>query len=380
MGDRQIVKILHVYKTYYPDTFGGVETFIDQLILSTKPYGHQSEILSLTKNPTSSIVEINGYKVHKIKQNFEIASCPFSLEALSIFSVLAAKADIIHYHFPWPFADLLHLLSRTKTPSVLTYHSDIIKQQFLLKFYTPLMQQFLNKVHCIVATSPNYSASSPILRKLTHKTEVVPLGLDKDHYPNPSNEKIDFWRTRFPNRFFLFIGSFRYYKGLPFLIEAAKNIDAPIVMIGTENAFAKELKAKALNLGLKNIHFLGALPEEDKVALLMLCYALVLPSHLRSEAFGLSLLEGAMFEKPLISCEIGTGTSYINLHDETGMVVPPADALALNKAMRFLLDHPNQTELMGHRAGERYKRMFMAKNMAESYIKIYERVLKNTSA
>ena len=69
---------------------------------------------------------------------------------------------------------------------------------------------------------------------------------------------------------------------------------------------------------------LGALDDADKVALLTLCYAVAFPSHLRSEAFGISLLEGAMYGKPMISSEIGTGTSYINIDGETGLVVPMA--------------------------------------------------------
>ena len=63
------------------------------------------------------------------------------------------------------------------------------------------------------------------------------------------------------------------------------------------------------------------------MALLALSYAILFPSHLRSEAFGISLLEGAMFGKPLISSEIGTGTTYINIDGKTGVVVPPSDQM-----------------------------------------------------
>jgi glycosyltransferase involved in cell wall biosynthesis len=86
---------------------------------------------------------------------------------------------------------------------------------------------------------------------------------------------------------------------------------------------------------LSTIHFLGFLSNEDKVALLTLCYAVLFPSHLRSAAFGISLLEGAMYGKPLISSEIGTGTSFINIANETGLVVQPSDPLALRQAMRL---------------------------------------------
>jgi glycosyltransferase involved in cell wall biosynthesis len=71
------------------------------------------------------------------------------------------------------------------------------------------------------------------------------------------------------------------------------------------------------------------------------------PSHLRSEAFGISLLEGAMYGKPMISSEIGTGTTYINIDQQTGLVVPPSDPQALREAMRTLWDDPQLAQEMG---------------------------------
>ena len=55
----------------------------------------------------------------------------------------------------------------------------------------------------------------------------------------------------------------------------------------------QELKEQAAKLGVNNIHFIGYLSDVEKVALLELCYAVVFPSHLRSEAFSISSLEGA---------------------------------------------------------------------------------------
>jgi len=137
-----------------------------------------------------------------------------------------------------------------------------------------------------------------------------------------------------------------------------------------------ELKAQAAALGLTNIHFLGFLEDEDKVALLMLCYCMLFPSHLRSEAFGISLLEGAMFGKPLISSEIGTGTTFINIAGETGLVVPPSDADALRQAMRYLWEHPQQAAEMGRNAEIRYWHYFTADKMVESYAALYHELVK----
>ena len=137
----------------------------------------------------------------------------------------------------------------------------------------------------------------------------------------------------------------------------------------------QEIKDHAKKNGLTNIHFLGALPDNDKVSLLMLSYAVLFPSHLRSEAFGISLLEGAMYGKPMISSEIGTGTTFINIANETGLVVPPSDPDALRSAMRHLWEQPELAAEMGRRAEERYWTYFTAKKMSDSYVELYKSLL-----
>jgi glycosyltransferase involved in cell wall biosynthesis len=105
---------------------------------------------------------------------------------------------------------------------------------------------------------------------------------------------------------------------------------------------------------------------------LELFYAVVFPSHLRSEAFGISLLEGDMYGKLLISSEIGTGTTYINIDKETGIVVPPSEPAALRQAMDYLWNNPEKAQTFGKRAEERYWKLFTAKQMANSYLTLYK--------
>ena len=171
----------------------------------------------------------------------------------------------------------------------------------------------------------------------------------------------------------------RYYKGLHILLEAAQGTGYPIVIVGA-GPLEQELREQATALGLHHVHFVGRLGEEDKVALLQLCTAILFPSHLRSEAFGISLLEGAMYGKPMISSEIGTGTSYINIHNETGLVVPPSDPLAFRAAMRTLWDNPLQALAMGQKAALRYEQLFTAEQMGRQMAKIYREVVAEKSA
>lgn len=359
------MRVLHFYKTTTLNSFGGIEQAIHQMATGTSHLGIENQVLSLTSDRVQRTVSCDRYLVHLAKLDFQIASTGFSASALSRFAQLAKEVDIIHYHFPWPFMDLVHLATRVRKPTIVTYHSDIIRQKFLLHLYRPLQRQFLLSVDKIVATSPNYLASSDVLRRYSEKVVVIPIGLDKSTYPNSSLERLVYWRQHVGEKFFLFIGVLRYYKGLHILLDAARGLDYPIVIVGS-GPIEDELKKQAKKLGLSNVHFLGHLPDEDKVALLTLCYAIVFPSHLRSEAFGISLLEGAMFGKPMLSSEIGSGTTYINISGETGISIPPSDPAALRQAMQLLWNNPTLAKKMGECAEARYWQHFTAEKCAEA--------------
>jgi glycosyltransferase involved in cell wall biosynthesis len=373
------MRVLQFYRTSFPDTMGGIEQVIHQIARGASKLGVKTDVLSLTAARHAAVTELDGYRVQRARLDLQIASTGISVSAFRRFADLARQADLIHYHFPWPFMDLVHFATRIDKPTLVTYHSDIVRQKQLLRLYRPLKTRFLASMDRIVTTSPNYLATSDVLRKYAGKVSVIPIGLDKASYPLPDPQLQQAWRARFGARFFLFVGVIRYYKGLHILLEAARASDYPIVIVGA-GPVEQELKDQAAQLGLRNVHFLGHMSDEDKVALLSLCTAVVFPSHLRSEAFGISLLEGAMFGKPMISSEIGTGTSYINIAGETGLVVPPNDPQALHEAMRELWEHPEQAAQMGARAEERYWKYFTAATMARSYVGLYSELVRKHRA
>jgi glycosyltransferase involved in cell wall biosynthesis len=368
------MRVLHFYKTYYPDSVGGIEQVIRQMCVGTGRLGMQNTVLSLSRDKHLAPIAFEGHTVHRVPLDFEFASNACSVASLGALARLAREADVVHYHFPWPFMDLAHFIARVKKPTVVTYHSDIVRQKNMLRLYRPLKQRFLRSVDAIVATSPNYMASSPVLARYRDKTRIITYGLDQATYPQPDPALLAHWRQRIGPKFFLFVGVLRYYKGLHVLLEAVAGTGYPVVIVGAGPEEAA-LKAQAARLGLANVVFVGAVGEDDKVALLTLCYALAFPSHLRSEAFGISLLEGAMYGKPMISCEIGSGTTYINIDGETGLVTPPADPPALRAALRTLWDNPEMARAMGARAAARFQEVFTAEKMAASYAELYREVV-----
>jgi rhamnosyl/mannosyltransferase len=131
------------------------------------------------------------------------------------------------------------------------------------------------------------------------------------------------------------------------------------------------LKRQARELGLTNVTFTGYLPDDEKFSLFQLCRGVVFPSFMRSEAFGVTLLEGAMYGRPLISTEVGSGTSHVNIDGKTGIVVPPGSPKALRKAMDQLWHNPDIVQHMGRNARQRYEELFTGSLMGARYMGLY---------
>jgi glycosyltransferase involved in cell wall biosynthesis len=370
-GPASQLRVLHIYRTYFPETQGGVQEAIRQLCLATQPLGVSNTVFALAHNPEPAFTERPEGRLVRARSWVEIASCDFGgWAAFRRCRAAADESDIIQIHYPWPFADLLlPFIRRRSQPVVVTYHSDIVRQGLLDKLYAPLRRRLLNAASKIVATSPAYARSSETLRTYATKVKSIPLCLARS--PNLNAERAAHWETQLGRDFFLFVGVLRYYKGLDFLVAAASLIKAPVVIMG-EGPEGERLQQEVIDNRLSNVKFLGALPDVDKAALFSLCRAVVFPSHLRSEAFGITLLEGAQASRPLVSCEIGTGTSWINLHEVTGLVVPPEDPVALANAINRLAGDDALCHRLGDGARERWEKCFMPDTVGTAYRALYD--------
>ena len=373
------MRVLHAYRTYFPDTQGGLEEVIRQICLNTQGLGVESRILSLSPDPKKKVIRREEGRVYRPKRSIELASCSMSLEAFPYFSRLTQWADIVHYHHPWPFADVMHFLTGVNKPTVLTYHSDIVRQKILGRIYAPLMHRFLKSVDRIVCTSENYFATSEVLTRYSDKVEIIPIGVNEHSYPDAEPQLDRKLEQQFGRDFFLFVGVLRYYKGLHILLDAIKGAPYKVVIVGS-GPTELELKKQAENLGLTNVVFTGYLPDEEKRGLFNLCSGVVFPSYMRSEAFGVTLLEGAMYGKPLISTEVGSGTSHVNIDGETGLVVPPGSSKALRTAMDQMHYRKDMARLMGKRARQRYEKLFTGELMGKRYSEIYSQLAETPAA
>ena len=121
----------------------------------------------------------------------------------------------------------------------------------------------------------------------------------------------------------------------------------------------------------KKVTFLGEIDNQSLVNYLYASEVFVLPSIFRSEAFGISMLEAMACGVPVISTELGTGTSFVNLHQKTGLVVKPADAESLADALKILLSDSALRMTLGQNAKQRVENLFTHDIMLNKIMEIY---------
>ena len=370
------INVLHVYKTYFPYSQGGIEEVIKQVCRATTKLGINNKIICISNRcKKKEIFETPDGMVHCYPMSFEIASCGFSWSLWRDFKDLSEWADVIHYQFPWPFADILALSrQQSSVPYIVSYQSDVVRQNSLKKIYQPLMNKFLANAASVVATSQNYIASSSVLCELKQPIVCIPNGISHEPDKNSYLKERKAYEKSYGKDFFLFVGVFRYYKGLNYLLEAAKQTGLDVVIAG-DGAEAEVLHQFVKEHGLTNVHFLGHVTKQQKYALIDISTALILPSSERSEAYGMVLLEASRQSTPMISTELESGTSYINAHNETGLVVSPKNSTELAEAMRYMAENAHTVKLMSASAKNRFDNNFTGEIMGRCYADLYNSVL-----
>jgi glycosyltransferase involved in cell wall biosynthesis len=367
------MRVLHVYKDYYP-VVGGMENHVRLLARGKARRGHEITVLVTSLTGKTEVVEMEGVRVIKAGRLATVASTPISFALFSWMRRL--KPDVTHLHFPYPWGELAHLMFGRGQRTVITYQSDIVRQQGLLRLYRPFLWQILARADRIIATSPNYVQSSPYLRKVSDKCTVIPLGIDLEPFLQPRTEEVRRLRDRYGSPLILFVGLLRYYKGLNYLIRAMRDIDARLLVVGS-GPMGREWQALVANLGLsEKVFFEGRVEDEDLPAHYQACDIFVLPGSHRSEAFGVVQVEAMACGKPVVSTELGTGTSYVNVDGQTGLVVPPRDPDALALAINRLLADEQLRTMMGERGRERSRQEFSQDIMIDRVLKLYGSLLQ----
>ena len=171
-----------------------------------------------------------------------------------------------------------------------------------------------------------------------------------------------------------FIGRLTRDKGIEELVAAfgilrRQKLKCTLILIGPGEAKDGALSDMAKGIDDPDIRMIGYSPEPERF--LAVTDIFCLPSY--REGFGNVAIEAAAMGVPTV------GTDIVGLRDavvdgETGILVPPKDAVSLAKALELLLKDDGKRNNMGQNAQIRVRREFSADKVNRAVLDEYERL------
>ena len=359
------LKVLHVGK-FYPPYRGGMESHL--ATLCGELAGDVDVRVIVANDGRATVAEtVDGIPVLRVGTALSVSSATINPGMAA--AIRRAAADVVHLHHPNPTGVLSYLASGSRAPLIVTYHSDIVRQRVLRALFSPVQHRFLRGAHAIIASSPDYAASSPVLRRHADRVRVVPFGIRPDDAGTPDPTTISALRARHGPRVVLAVGRLVYYKGFDYLVQAMANVDGHLVIVG-DGPMREPLARLAAEIGVaERVTLAGR--QDDVASHYAAADVFALPAVERSEAFGLVQLEAMAAGLPVVNTSIPSGVPFVSRDGQTGITVPARDAAALARALQRLLGDPALRARLGAAGRQRVTTEFSARRMARDTLALY---------
>lgn len=361
--------VAHVFKA---TGLSGSEAHLLSLARGLRDEGFESHLIILidpTRSPDILIraAQAQGTPTHRVHLNHD----------LDLFSVPKIKtildsinAQIVHTHLI--HGDLFGTLAAGERVVVQSRHNDDkFRRNIVIKLLT---RSLASRAKTIIAISDS-------LANFVRDVEgVTPSKITRIHYGLDPNEvigkaKAGTLREEIKIKDSPLIGAvgrLTEQKGFDYLLEAFARVrdnvkEAHLVIAGDgERRHALESKAQSLNIA-DAVHFLGW--RDDVPSIMIDLDVLIVPSLW--EGFGLVTLEAMALSKPIIASKVSALPEIIS-HDETGLLVSPADSAALADSILNLLRDPLKAKTMGQRGRARLEKEFTVQRMARQHVTVYK--------
>jgi rhamnosyl/mannosyltransferase len=367
------MRVVQVGKYYYPYS-GGIESHLQVLANELKSKVEIDVVCSNDKPRTVRDV-IDGVSVTRCASYGHYRSVEVSPGM--VLELSQREYDVMHIHLPNPLGEASYQASikRRKHRLILTYHGDVVRQQYLARIYAPLMTHLLDRADTVIATSPFLLERSAVLPAYRSKVRVVPYGIDLERFSaSPEREaEARALRARFGGGpILLGVGRLIYYKGYEVAIRALPRLpSAHLVLIG-EGPLRGELEALARELGVaERVHLPGEIVNDRVTPYYLASDVYLLPSVAKSEAFGIVQIEAMACGIPVVNTSLPSGVPYVSRDGESGFTVPPNDVEALAAAVEKLLADHELRRRFGEagraRAHAEFSKDVLARRMLEIY-------------
>lgn len=344
-----------------PTTTGGIEEYAYSVVSELRKKGFKVRVVtSRFKDDANYPQESEGYLYVRC---LNLYRRPLPINFLSILKVVRAiwQSDLVHIHMSFPllesFASIISKLFHRNT--IITYHADALIDRNSKKPVKELWYFIVEKVYrtssarlalyfcdIICTNTMSYAASSFVLKDYLYKTKVVHQGIRKDLYDyfDPSlayRIRSNYLGGRY--RYIVtFIGRLVAYKGLPYLIEAARIINTKmnneILFIIGGNGPQKDYLIDLVNSNhMKNVSFEGYIEDKDLMNLFAASDLVVSPSISNSESTPISLLCALSVGTPVIGTTIGGTEEAIPNDGKRASIIPAKDSKLLAETIISML-------------------------------------------
>ncbi len=375
------MRILELGK-FYPPERGGMETLLQLWAEGFAARGHDVTCVVANRHPRTVTEQVGQVRLERVAQFgelFSLSLCPSYTGAIH-----RHPTDIIHAHFPNPLADLAILRAPRRTPVVVHWHSDIVRQRALMSLYRPLQLAMLRRADQVVVATPMHLEYSAWLGPFRDKVTVIPFGLDLARFaPTPAlGRRVAELRAGCGDRvIFLNVGRLVPYKGQRHAIEALTGAPKAELWLAGTGPLEEELRELAGSLGVSDrVRFWGNVADSDLPALIHACDVFLFPSVTPNEAFGLVLVEAMACGKPLIACRLRSGVPYVCRPNVNGLLVPPAESKALAEAMGTLIASPSLRSTLGTAGRHLAAAEFAVEGMLDRYLELFRGLLGKSRA
>lgn len=292
------------------------------------------------------------------------------------------KPDVIHVnhasYFTWIAS---YIKSFYGISFITTLHGTDVYLSTIDRRFKVLTSQALDRAESLIAVAPHTKkwALKVFGRKLDRRIKIIPAGIEVANFTKVYDfTELNKKHKLAGKKLVLFVGRITKEKGVRYLVQAAKEINAEIFIVG-EGPEKKQLENYAHLLGVGNVHFLGYFGKPQSKELREL-YAradvVTLPSVV-DEALGLVILEAMASRTPVVASNKG-GIPLVVKNDKNGLLVRAKSAKALKNAINSILNNPAKAEQMSSNARKSVSERYDWGVLAPQVISLYEKAAVTT--
>jgi len=257
--------------------------------------------------------------------------------------------DVVHVHH-LSFGAIAAAAAEPKSPLVFTSHA--FRQLSWIR--RAAMSYVLSNAEAAVVLSESEAAwQRRLFPRGTADQYVIPNGIDEKVFAHqapvlPAAGKP--WRL-------LYVGQLADIKGVEYLVRAlplvAPELRVELDLVYHVRTAEERLRGEVRQLGLRNVHFLGARQPAEVAALYADAHVLVLPST--AEAFPTVIAEALLVGRPIVATDVGAVRGQVGSFGEVVQArQPQALADGINRVLQTYERLSGRSEVVSAQAAECY--------------------------